>query len=76
MTTEQPFVKVTLDTIYFMVSEVRDEVRELRSDLKDVVDQSDDHEERIRSLERKVWAFSGIAAILSGVVSTAVSNSF
>src|SRR5690606_37322719 len=70
----QPFVKVTLDTIYFMVSEVREEVRQLRSDMNDLVNQSAAHEERSRSLERTVWALSGIAAIHSGIVSTAVSN--
>jgi len=55
-------VVVTLDKIYEKLVEL--EVR-----LGDHPKQLDDHEQRIRNLEMKVWGFAGI----SGIVAVAVS---
>lgn len=52
--------RVTIREVYDIVLEVRDSVAVVPSIRKDV----DDHESRIRSLERKVWIAAGAAALL------------
>lgn len=59
-------VVVTLDKIYEKLVEL--EVR-----LGDHPKQLDDHEQRIRNLEMKVWGFagiSGIAAVIASIIIT------
>ncbi len=59
-------VVVTLDKIYEKLVEL--EVR-----LGDHPKQLDDHEQRIRNLEMKVWGFagiSGIAAVMTSLIIT------
>ncbi|WP_116042234.1 hypothetical protein [Amycolatopsis palatopharyngis] len=53
---------VTMDQIYGELRSLHDEVRDMRSEVKDIAD----HENRLRSLERKVWLAAGIAAAASG----------
>ena len=49
------------------LTEVKTEVRALRADIKDIKDttkaQIDDHEQRIRQLEKVRWAIAGAAAV-------------
>ena len=42
--------------------------------LDHALEDSKDHETRIRALERKVWVASGVVALLSSGLTTAVSN--
>jgi hypothetical protein len=49
--------------------EVYDAVVGLKEELNGVPRITADHEERIRDLERRVWSFSGIAAILGAILS-------
>ena len=61
---EEDAVKVTLRDVYAIMLEVRDQVR----DMHPLPSRIEDHETRIRSLERKVWAAAGAAAAAGGVV--------
>ena len=60
-------VVVTLDKIYEKLVEL--EVR-----LGDHPKQLDDHEQRIRNLEMKVWGFAGISGIASVIVSLIIAK--
>ena len=60
-------VVITLDKIY-------DKLVELEMRLGDHPKQLDDHENRIRNLEMKVWGFAGIAGIVATIVSIIVNK--
>lgn len=60
-------VVVTLDRIYEKLVEL--EVR-----LGDHPKQLDDHEQRIRNLEMKVWGFAGISGVAAVLVSLIITN--
>lgn len=67
MPDNEPHVKVTLSTIYDIQQEHGKVLVEIKDTLKDLVDESADHEVRIRTLERKVWTAAGWAAALSAL---------
>jgi hypothetical protein len=54
---------ITLREVYDLVVEVRDTVAIVPTHAKTL----DDHEGRIRALERKVWLAAGAAAVIGGV---------
>lgn len=56
------------------VREVYDAVMSLRQDLQHTPRMVDDHEERIRDLERKVWGAAGIATVLGVVISQLITT--
>jgi hypothetical protein len=60
-------VVVTLERIYEKLVEL-----ELR--LGDHPKQLDDHEQRIRNLEMKVWGFAGVTGVASVLVSLIISK--
>ena len=60
-------VVVTLDKIYEKLVEL--EVR-----LGDHPKQLDDHEQRIRNLEMKVWGFAGLSSVVAVVVSLIIGK--
>lgn len=60
-------VVVTLERIYEKLVEL-----ELR--LGDHPKQLDDHEERIRNLEMKVWGFAGLSSIVAVAVSLIITK--
>lgn len=60
-------VVVTLDRIYEKLVEL--EVR-----LGDHPKQLDDHEQRIRNLEMKVWGFAGISGIAATLISIIITK--
>lgn len=53
--------------------EVYDVVVQLKEELNGVPRITADHEERIRDLERKVWSFSGIAAVAGAGLAQLIS---
>lgn len=63
----------TQDEAVITLREVYDLVLELKTEMAPTPRTLGDHEDRIRDLERKVWSFSGISAILAVVVSQTVS---
>jgi hypothetical protein len=50
------------------IRKVYNAVVELKQELNGVPKIMADHEERLRDLERRVWSFSGIAAILGAAL--------
>jgi len=60
-------VVVTLDRIYEKLIEL--EVR-----LGDHPKQLDDHEQRLRNLEMKVWGFAGISGIAATLISIIITK--
>lgn len=60
-------VVVTLDRIYEKLVEL--EVR-----LGDHPKQLDDHEQRIRNLEMKVWGFAGLSSVVAVAVSLIITK--
>jgi hypothetical protein len=60
-------VVVTLDRIYEKLVEL--EVR-----LGDHPKQLDDHEQRIRNLEMKVWGFAGLSGVAAVLVSLIITK--
>ena len=56
------------------VREVYDAVMQLRQDLQHTPRMVDDHEARIRDLERKVWGAAGIATVLGVVISQIITT--
>jgi len=57
-------VYITTTEMYRELRQVHDEVKGLRSDLKTLMDDRADHEDRIRALERRVWTASGAATVI------------
>jgi hypothetical protein len=64
---ESPGVTITLEKIYEKLVEL--EVR-----LGDHPKQLDDHEDRIRNLEMRVWGFAGLGSVVSIIVSLILSK--
>ena len=60
-------VTVTLDRIY-------EKLVELEIRLGDHPKQLDDHEQRIRNLEMKIWGFAGLSGVASVLVSLIITN--
>lgn len=58
----EPGVVITLDKIY-------EKLVELEIRMGDHPKQLDDHENRIRNLEMKVWGFAGLGSIVAVIVS-------
>lgn len=63
-------VLITVDRIYSELQAVHGEVRDMRGEVKDIAD----HENRLRSLERKVWIAAGVAAGLTGGIVQAINS--
>ena len=53
--------------------EVYDAVVGLKVELDGIPKIAADHENRIRDLERKVWSYSGLAAIAGAVIAQVIS---
>jgi hypothetical protein len=63
---DEPSATITLREVY-------DVVLELKTELAGVPNITQDHETRIRDLERKVWSYSGIAAVVGAALSQLVA---
>lgn len=63
----QPGTAVIIDqaTIYALLLEVRDDVRDVKAKVDELANDSHDHEQRIRVLETRVWKASGMAAVIA-----------
>lgn len=64
---ENPGVTITLEKIY-------EKLVELEMRLGDHPKQLNDHEERIRNLEMRVWGFAGLGSVASIIVSLILSK--
>ena len=64
--TDEPTARITLREVY-------DAVQSLKAELSQLPKIAEDHEDRIRDLERKVWSFAGLATILGAALSQFVA---
>jgi len=65
---------VTLESIYAVVLETRDGIREVKGQTEDLSIVTGDHEKRIRKLEAKVYYTAGAAAALGGGLGVTVAK--
>jgi len=63
---EEATARITLREVY-------DAVQSLKQELSSLPKIAEDHEDRIRELERRVWSFAGVAAILGAALGQALS---
>ena len=68
-----PGVVVTLTQIYDQILEMRSDVTDIKTKLETLTSKTDDHESRIRSLERQVWAAGGAGGALGGFLTYLIS---
>lgn len=71
---QQSGVVVTLSQMYSEMQAMHGEVREMRAELQGSLKQVDDHETRIRALERKLWIATGSAVVLSSTLGAVISS--
>lgn len=57
-----PTVEITGREIYDLVQDVRREVQEMSGKVDALPTQINDHEGRLRYLERAIWIYTGVAA--------------
>jgi septation ring formation regulator EzrA len=57
---------VTLRDIFTKLQQVAEDVAALRQDARHADDVANDHESRLRSLERRIWALPSIATVIGG----------
>ncbi|GGM64010.1 hypothetical protein GCM10012275_38190 [Longimycelium tulufanense] len=60
--TDRDGVVIPLEQLFAELRGIRDEVREMRTELRTL----HDHETRLRAIERKLWLAAGLAAGLGG----------
>lgn len=58
-----PHARVSLDTIYELMLQTQNKVTEMNSLLERTSESKEDHERRIRFLERAVWVAAAIGAL-------------
>lgn len=63
----EPAVRITLTQVY-------QKLVDIEARLGDHPKQLDDHEERIRNLEMKVWGFAGIGSAVAIIVSAIITK--
>lgn len=73
-------VRITIKEVWTTQQKLVSEVTEMSSNLKRFLDSHDrlservtDHEARIRTLEQKVWAASGAAALMGATIGTIIN---
>lgn len=59
-------VTVSLDVIYRLVLEIGGDVRDIKNTVQKLSTGQDDHENRIRALEKRVWTAAGTASAVAG----------
>ena len=60
-------VRITLRDVYSVVQDTHEAVVEMRGVVTTQGERGDDHEVRLRLLEKRIWALPSIATLLSGV---------
>jgi hypothetical protein len=60
-------------TARITVREVYDAVMSLRNELQHTPRMVDDHEQRLRDLEKRVWSAAGIATVSGVIISQLIS---
>ena len=65
MGTSPLVVEIGLKEIYDLLVATNTNVQLLGADVKDLITKSDDHEARLRALERGRWPLPALAAVMS-----------
>lgn len=65
-------VIVTIESIYSLLLEVRDGVRDVTKTGDETAEKVRDHEARLRAVERKIWLAAGMAGGLGAGISQLV----
>lgn len=80
MADDQNEVRITIREVWAVQQEQSKVLTEMASNLKRFLDSHDrldvrvtDHEGRIRTLEQKVWAASGAAALMGALIGTVIN---
>ncbi|WP_159795621.1 hypothetical protein [Puerhibacterium puerhi] len=60
---ENPHAKVSLESIYEVSLDTRERVIRIEGQLKELNDSRDDHEARIRNIERRLWIIAGASMV-------------
>ncbi|MGI8308131.1 hypothetical protein [Saccharopolyspora hattusasensis] len=68
MTPADNGVTITLSQMYGEMQAMHGEVREMRTELRAGLATVSDHETRLRTLERKVWAAAGASGVLGAII--------
>ena len=63
---DEPTARITLREVY-------DAVQSLKAELTQLPKIAEDHEDRLRDLERKVWSFAGLATLLGAALAQLVT---
>lgn len=58
-------VRITLRDVYAAVQETHEVVVQMRGDVSAQAKQGEDHETRLRAVERRVWALPSIATVVA-----------
>lgn len=66
--TEEPGAVVTLDNMYQEIKGLRTDVTTMLANLANNTAIAQDHETRIRTLEKRVWIAAGAAAVLASTI--------
>lgn len=69
----QAFVQITIGQVYSEVTGMRAEVRDLTTNVRTAFERVNDHETRIRTLERRMWMAIGMGTVASAVAGYTVT---
>lgn len=69
-------VEITPRELYDKLMEVSNKITELAVAVSPIPARFDDHETRLRALEKKIWAAAGFAAAIGTGLGTALSQIF
>ena len=61
--------EISLKEVYEVLVEVRDDVTSIKKELENTTKDVDDHEARIRQMEKAQWRWAGAAAAVGAVIS-------
>ena len=67
MAEDETSARVTMLMLYKELRETKEMVIEMRSDLHKAMQQGEDHEKRIRSLEQFKWLLVGVSLASGGI---------
>ena len=57
------YAEITLKEVYDILVDVRNDVTSIKSELKNTSEDVKDHESRLRSLEKWIWAAAGTGVV-------------
>lgn len=71
MADDDAVVRITLRDVYAVVERTASDVAEIKAHASSQVEKVNDHENRLRAVERKVWQLPSIATVVAVVAAAA-----